>query len=435
MKIKIIIALLWLQVTSAQKAQELIGINGEIQRIEQFDYMSAQSINGKWHIDKNDQPLKTVKIFDRNGLLQSVGYVEDNAKINRVYYYDKGKMASIELLDSIGNLQHISLIDWPTKYTAVAIKLDKEGKCLHKQYWYYNNNFSLNKYIITSSCNNNNPDADLDTKAIYHYDANGFNNKKEISVQGYNYVVYYDILERDRYGNPSAIVESHIETGSNNEIKTLTLYRYTYFDEKPQNDIYNKVIFEEKAYNILARANEDTKQFEYEETQQELTEGDRAKTIASFSDETCINRNRYTAKQRLKFYPFNRAENVALISYRDAAVEAELYADKNKLPNLEQADKVVLLNSEDINDLTNTIYNIGYAEPVFVKTLAIECTAIKNAIVFLDGSGKPFEYILLYFGCNQYSYSSKKVEDGDYCNEKFSLLKQHFIAKSIPTAP
>jgi len=153
------------------------------------------------------------------------------------------------------------------------------------------------------------------------------------------------------------------------------------------------------------------------------------------ADEACINHNKYSAKQRLKFYPFNRAKKVALISYKDAAVEAELYATKNKLPDLEQADKVVVLNSQEVNGLTNTIYNIGYAEPVFVKTLAIDCSTTKNAIVFLDKSGKPFEYILLYFGCDQYGYSSDKVKDGDYCTEKFDLLKQHFTTKGIPTAP
>jgi len=153
------------------------------------------------------------------------------------------------------------------------------------------------------------------------------------------------------------------------------------------------------------------------------------------ADEACINHNKYSAKQRLKFYPFNRAKKVALISYSDAAVEAELYTAIDKLPKLEQADKVVMLNSQEIYDLTNTIYNIGYAEPVFVKTLAIDCPETKNAIVFLDGSGKPFEYILLYFGCNQYGYSSEKVKDGDYCTEKFDLLKQHFTVKGIPTAP
>ena len=162
---------------------------------------------------------------------------------------------------------------------------------------------------------------------------------------------------------------------------------------------------------------------------------DVVEAVAPLNDEACINHNKYSIEQRLRFYPFNRAEDVALISYRDAAVEAELYAAKNKLPDLGQADNMVVLDRQEINDLTNTIFNTGYREQVFVKTLAMECAAIKNAIVFLDRSGKPFEYILLYFGCNQYGYSSEKVKDGDYCTGKFDLLKRHFIAKGVPTAP
>lgn len=243
MNIKIIILLLWLQVTSAQKAQELTGLTGEIRKIEQFDYTDAKLINGKWHIGKNDHPRKTEKIFDRNGLLLSTGYIQDNVKINRLYYYYEGKIARTELLDSVGNLQDISRVDWPDKYTAVAAKHDKAGKCIHRLYSYYNSNFSLSTYIITNGCSDKSPVADAGTKAVYHYDANGINNKREISVQGYNYVICYDVLEKDSHGNPSAIVERHTETAGSNEIQVLTLYRYTYFDKRPQNEGYNKVIF------------------------------------------------------------------------------------------------------------------------------------------------------------------------------------------------
>jgi hypothetical protein len=423
------------------KAEELVGLKGQIQKIERLQYTDAQQINGKWHIGKNNYFRKTDQIFDRDGLLlrDSIGYVGYKLNINSIYYYYQGKMSRVERLDPIGNLEDMLMVSWPTKYTAVATQLDKDGKCLYKLYWYYNSNFSLNKYINTNGCDHKNPEADLDTKAIYHYDSNGFNNKRDIFDPGHDGVRYYNVLEKDIHGNPLAIVERFIEAASNKETQTLSLYRYTYYNEKPQIENYKNVILAENIDSVPAVENESAGQFNPEEQQQEVADRvvalDEVEIAALVNDEACINHDKYTLKQRLQFYPFNRAKKVALISYKDAAVVAELYADNNKLPDLARADKVVVLNSREIDELTNTIYNIGYAKPIFMKTLAIDCTAIKNAIVFIDGNDKPFEYILLYFGCNQYSYSSDKVKDGDYCAGKFDLLKQHFAAKGIPTAP
>jgi len=59
-----------------------------------------------------------------------------------------------------------------------------------------------------------------------------------------------------------------------------------------------------------------------------------------------------------------------------------------------------VLAAADIDKLSDLLFNIGYDTKNLFKTQVPECPELKNAIIFLDAKGKPFDYIGVYFGCN-----------------------------------
>jgi len=173
---------------------------------------------------------------------------------------------------------------------------------------------------------------------------------------------------------------------------------------------------------------------------------------------TCIYRNKYSPADRLKFFPFNQNRTVMLISFEPPDLRAEIiYTDTTKAPIntpveeevyhtlLEKKQKLDLtrlkekkiLSALEVDKLTDVLYNFGYTSTKSYKGLLIAesegymCYEPRNAIVFLDEDGLVAEYIEICFECYNRKESSEKMKTGQFCNEKYDLIRKYFYTAGI----
>lgn len=154
-----------------------------------------------------------------------------------------------------------------------------------------------------------------------------------------------------------------------------------------------------------------------------------------FDNMTCMHRNKLTEAKRASFYPFNKAKKVLLIAFNDKDWKLDYYAKSPKIIDISKVISSKQLNKVDLNTLTDLFYNYGYKKMELVKTISQEfdCSELKNAIVFLDEKGNPFEYIAFAFDCDKIEFSSQKISYGDECTTKRELLEQFFISNGMET--
>jgi hypothetical protein len=139
----------------------------------------------------------------------------------------------------------------------------------------------------------------------------------------------------------------------------------------------------------------------------------------------CVNLPKKSFSTILKKYPFNKTAQIQLVSFKgnklpienDTVCYSKLYEVKN-------------LTLRQIDSLTNVMYNIGFGGTILIVE-EMTCYNPRNAILFIDNSGKAFEFIEICFECEQTVSSSKKIDFGEVCNEKFNLIKQQFINAGI----
>lgn len=147
----------------------------------------------------------------------------------------------------------------------------------------------------------------------------------------------------------------------------------------------------------------------------------------------CTHFGKLSLKQRLARYPFNKAKSVMLISFTDNSI---LYPDyklnKDRILALGNAEDTKMLTAADIDELSDLLFNVGYDTDELFKTQIPECPELKNAIVFLDDKGKPFDYIGIYFGCNAAEYDINKIEFPVDCDDKYDMLGHFFSERGIP---
>lgn len=93
-------------------------------------------------------------------------------------------------------------------------------------------------------------------------------------------------------------------------------------------------------------------------------------------------------------------------------------------------DEIKTLSKSDIDSLTDILYNIGFKGPVHIMSLTT-CFTPRNAILFIDSSGKTFDYVEICFQCSRHETSSEKIELGEFCDQKYALLKKFFISLGI----
>lgn len=134
----------------------------------------------------------------------------------------------------------------------------------------------------------------------------------------------------------------------------------------------------------------------------------------------CVRINVKSFFQRLKSYPYNKATQIQLASFEGLSIPR--LNDTICYSKLKEVKRLTLLQ---IDSLTELLYNIGFGGTILLEEEKA-CYNPRNAILFIDSTGKAFEYIELCFECDQFVVSSEKIKFGDICNQKFSMLKKLF---------
>lgn len=142
------------------------------------------------------------------------------------------------------------------------------------------------------------------------------------------------------------------------------------------------------------------------------------------SDSNCFYEPKYSAIQRNRFYPFNVADTIKLISFR---YHRRNYSIKRDTILLDSLIEIKTLKKDETSNLTDILYNNFYKKQPVYGSLT-ECFFPRNAILFLDKSGHLKEYILICFHCNRHEESSNKIIFGDNCLQKMEKLREFFVS-------
>ena len=149
-----------------------------------------------------------------------------------------------------------------------------------------------------------------------------------------------------------------------------------------------------------------------------------AKTTEHYN---CIRKFNLTLKERLQYYPFNVATKIMLVSFTET--EENLFYKKDSI-EISKFKETKTLSNEQIDSLTNLLYNIGVKGNVFKFTPAA-CFFPRNAILFLNSNEKVFEFIEICFECHRTATSSERINDGISCEQKFDLIRSYFRRQGI----
>lgn len=148
----------------------------------------------------------------------------------------------------------------------------------------------------------------------------------------------------------------------------------------------------------------------------------------------CTHYGKLLLKQRLARYPFSKAKNVVLVSFTDTVNYPDYVSVKKRIPDFAAVPYKKELSATDIDKLTDLLFNVGYnTKDIFVNEL-IPCAARKNAIVFLDANGEPFDYIGVFWRCGVLEYDINKIELPISCDDKYDLIRRFFVERGLPVA-
>lgn len=147
----------------------------------------------------------------------------------------------------------------------------------------------------------------------------------------------------------------------------------------------------------------------------------------------CIKKTNSSFSTRLKNYPFNISTQILFVSFlsNNQSADNEMTHVKDSLPRLNDTIcysklyEVKTLTFAQVDKLTDILYNYGFGGPVYTMTIS-GCYNPKNALLFLDSTGKVFEFIEICFECDRIEKSSEKINSGSMCDQKMDMLKELF---------
>lgn len=147
----------------------------------------------------------------------------------------------------------------------------------------------------------------------------------------------------------------------------------------------------------------------------------------------CVRCRNIDFKNRLKMYPFSNTTQIVIVSHKTKngmiGEELQKYLDSVKIGqdtiNLKEFEQQISLNLAQIEKLTDVIFNYSHKGKEYAISDAM-CYQPRNAIIFLDSNNKILGFIEICFGCNHLRTSDKRLDIGDYCEQKYDLIKDIF---------
>ena len=127
----------------------------------------------------------------------------------------------------------------------------------------------------------------------------------------------------------------------------------------------------------------------------------------------------------------NKATQIQFVSFllkQDVPVDKEGFYSLPLLNDTVQYSKlheIKTIDSFQIDILSDIFSNVGYKGEIF-KIEEIKCYDPRNAILFIDSTGKMFAYIEICFECRHIFTKPEKINIGDECNQKYDMMKKLF---------
>jgi hypothetical protein len=146
----------------------------------------------------------------------------------------------------------------------------------------------------------------------------------------------------------------------------------------------------------------------------------------------CIYQTKFTAQQRLEIFPFKKAAKIQIVSFDkpDSIISGGEIPINDKSVEYSKLKEIKTLNSIEIDTLTDILYNNIY-KGHFFTSFKSNCYNPRNAILFIDPSGQDYAFIELCFQCNGFRTNSEDVQTGDFCDQKYNLLRSFFVRLGI----
>lgn len=152
----------------------------------------------------------------------------------------------------------------------------------------------------------------------------------------------------------------------------------------------------------------------------------------------CIRTKKISFKNRLKMFPFENTSQILIVSHRTKngmiGEELQKYLNSIKINqdtiNFKEFEQVEKLNLSQIEKLTDIILNYSHKGKVYAMSNTM-CYEPRNAFIFLDRNDKVLGFIEICFGCDHLRTSDKRIDIGDYCEQKYELLKDIFRESGI----
>ncbi|OXB04428.1 hypothetical protein [Flavobacterium pectinovorum] len=153
----------------------------------------------------------------------------------------------------------------------------------------------------------------------------------------------------------------------------------------------------------------------------------------------CIRTKNLSEKERLTHFPFSKAAQIKIISFKDKSdgtlghdlmnyMNSIVIGKDTLASNL--YDEITNLTPQQINQLTDIIFNYSHKKEPYAIAQA-GCYMPRNAIFFLDDNNTIIAWLELCFGCDNYRTSDKKLTIGEYCDQKYDMLKSIFKEAKI----
>ncbi|MBK8521301.1 MAG: hypothetical protein WAT20_00820 [Ferruginibacter sp.] len=146
----------------------------------------------------------------------------------------------------------------------------------------------------------------------------------------------------------------------------------------------------------------------------------KAELAQEKKNHNCIHKNRISFSKISKQYPYNQTSQIQLVSFTDRYLPM-----LNDSVDYSKLSEVKTLNLKQIDTLTDILYNVGFGGTILLIE-EMNCYSPRNAILFLNASGKQFAFLELCFECEDFRSSSENIKFGDKCNQKFPMLKKLF---------
>lgn len=148
----------------------------------------------------------------------------------------------------------------------------------------------------------------------------------------------------------------------------------------------------------------------------------------------CKENKSLTIEQRNEEFQFKNSSKIAYVSFPETKeMSIEKYFENYKKDSsfdINDFFEVKYLDENQINELSNLVYNIGFKKDLGMTTEA-NCYFPNNAILFLNEDNSLLGYIEICFDCQKYFTSGKDFTLGEQCDGKVCLLKEQFITAGV----